>query len=82
MKNIFELEGVINSRDRCYNFLNRSVPLFPKEHTRKVLKSKEQRIIKVEAPFFDEISGLAIINFLDRNTHSTMVLELKFILNK
>ena len=28
MKNIFELEGVINSRDCCFNFLNRSVPIY------------------------------------------------------
>ena len=31
IKNVFELEGVINSRDCCFKFLNRSVPIFP-EH--------------------------------------------------
>ena len=31
IKNIFELEGVINSWDCCFNFLNRSLPIFPKE---------------------------------------------------
>ena len=44
--------------DCCFNFLNRSIPIFPKEHV--VLKPKEQRLMKVEAPFIDEISGLAI----------------------
>ena len=29
MKNIFELEGVINSRDCRFEFLNRSVPIYP-----------------------------------------------------
>ena len=29
MKNIFELEGVIDSRDSCYGFLSRSIPFFP-----------------------------------------------------
>ena len=29
IKNVFELEGVINSRDCCFIFLNRSVPIFP-----------------------------------------------------
>ena len=48
-KNIFELEGVINSWECCFSFLNRSIPLFPKEET--VLKLKEQKLIKVEAPF-------------------------------
>ena len=28
-KNIFELEGVIDSWDSCFNFLNRSIPFFP-----------------------------------------------------
>ena len=29
MKNIFELEGVINSWDSCFSFLSRSIPFFP-----------------------------------------------------
>ena len=39
IKNVFEL-GVINSQDCCFNFLNRSLPIFPKE--RIMLKPKEQ----------------------------------------
>ena len=31
IKNVFELEGVINSRDYCFKFLNRSVPIYPKK---------------------------------------------------
>ena len=27
MKNVFELEGIINSRDCCFNFLNRSLKI-------------------------------------------------------
>ena len=30
IKNVFELEGVINSQECCFSFLNRSVPIFPK----------------------------------------------------
>ena len=41
IKNVFELEGVINSLDCCFNFLNKSIPIFPKECI--VLKPKEQR---------------------------------------
>ena len=47
-----------------FNFLNRSMPFFPKEQI--VLKPKELKLIKIEAPFVDEISGLAIIKVLDR----------------
>ena len=43
-KNIFELESVKNSWDCCFNLLNRSIPIFPKEHI--VLKPKEWMINK------------------------------------
>ena len=41
IKNIFELEGVTDSCDSCFSFLNRSIPFFPKEKTE--IKSKEQK---------------------------------------
>ena len=59
IKNVFELEGVINSRDCCFKFLNRSVPFFPEKEV--ILKPNEQKLIKVKAPCIDEISGMAII---------------------
>ena len=75
IQNIFELEGVINLQDCCFKFLNRSLPIFSKG--RVVLKPKEQKLIEVEAPFIDEISGLAIIKILDGSTYSTMLIKLK-----
>ena len=56
IKNIFELEGITNSWDGCFNFLNRPIPFLSKR-MHIVLKPKEQRLIKVEAPFIDKISG-------------------------
>ena len=76
IKNIFELEGIINSQECCFSFLNRSVPFFPKECI--ILKPKEQGLIKVKAPFIDVISGLAIIKVSDKNVQNTMMLKLKF----
>ena len=70
------MEGVINFCDCCFKFLNGSLPIFPKE--RVVLKLKEWKLIKVEAPFTDEISGLAIIKILDGSTYSAMLIKLKF----
>ena len=64
IKNVFELEGVINLWECCFSFLNRSIPIFIKEET--VLKPKDQRLIKIEAPFLDEISSLAITKLLDK----------------
>ena len=46
-----------------------------------IIKSGEQKIVKVEAPFTDEISSLAIIKLLDKLTHSVMVLKVKFLHN-
>ena len=31
IKNIFELEEVIDSHDSCFSFLNRSIPFFPNQ---------------------------------------------------
>ena len=68
------LEGVINSRDCCFKFLNRSVPIFPENCM--ILKPNEQKLIKVKAPFVDEISGLAIVQVLDGGMHSTLLITL------
>ena len=80
IKNVFELEGVINSRDCCFKFWNRSVPMFPEHNI--ILKPNEQKLIKVNTPFIDELSGLAIVKLLDEGTHSTLLLKLKFMQNK
>ena len=34
MKNIFELEGLIDSRESCFSFLSRSIPFFPGDDCR------------------------------------------------
>ena len=80
IKNVFELEGVINSRDCCYKFLNRSIPIYPEKEV--ILKLNEQKLVKVEAPFIDEISGMAIIKILDGGTYSTLLIRLKFTHNR
>ena len=46
IKNVFKLEAVINSRDCCFKFLNRSVLIFPENCT--ILKPNEQKLIKVK----------------------------------
>ena len=46
------------------------------------MKSDEQKLVKVRAPFIDDISGLAIIKIIDGGTYSTLLIKLKFICNK
>ena len=79
MKIVFELEGVIDTWDSSFKFLNRSIPFFSKEQI--ILKPKEKKFIKIETPFVDEISGLAIVKMLDSIKQCTVVLKLKFIRN-
>ena len=80
IKNVFKLEDVINSRDCRFEFLNRSVPIYPEKE--KILNPDEQKLVKVKAPFVDKISGLAIIKIIDRKTISTLLIKLKFTCNK
>ena len=80
IKNTFKLEGVINSRDCCFKFLNRSVPIYPEKQI--ILKPNEQKLVKVKAPFMDDISGLAIIKIIDGGTYSTFLIKLKFTCKK
>ena len=76
IKNVFKLEGVINSRDCCVKFLNRSVPIFLEKEV--ILKPNEQKLIKAKAPFVDEISGMVMIKILHGGIHSTLLIKLKF----
>ena len=80
IKNLFELEGVIDSWDSCVNFLNRSFPFFPKEKVS--VKPKEQSILTLEAPFMEEISGMVITKMLDAKEQKMLTMKLKFIRNR
>ena len=80
IKNLFELEGVIDSQDSCIDFLNRSIPFFPKEKVS--VKPKEQRLIILEAPFVEEISRMVITKMLDAKEQNTLTMKLKFIRNR
>ena len=80
IKKVFELEGVIISRDCRFKFLNRSVPIYPEKDL--ILKPNEQKLVKVKTLFVDEISGLAIIKIIDGKTNSTLLIKLKLTCNK
>ena len=80
IKNQFGLEGVIGSQDSCVSFLNWSTPFFPKENVS--VKPKEQKLIVLEAPFVEEISGMAITKMLDAKEQKTLTMKLKFIRNR
>ena len=64
IKNLFELEGVIDSRELSFRFLSRSIPIFPWEQV--TVKLGEKKLILIEAPFIEEISGMAIVKIIDQ----------------
>ena len=80
MKNIFELESMIDSQDSCFSFFNRSIPFFPV--TAVEIVPKTQKMVVVEAPFIEELSGMAIVKILDMKEQATTMIKLKLIRNK
>ena len=69
MKNIFELEGVIDLRESCFSFLSRSIPFFPV--TKVEVAPTSQKMVMVEAPFIEELSGMAMVKILDMQEQTT-----------
>ena len=46
------------------------------------MQPNEQKLITIEAPFIEEISGMAITMLLDKKSHIAITLKLKFIRNR
>ena len=80
IKNVLELEGIMDMQDLSFKFLNRSISFFSKEQI--ILKPKLKRFIKIETTFIDEISRLAIVKMLDSREQCMVVMKLKFIRNQ
>ena len=80
IKNLFELEGVIDTRESSFRFLSRSIPIFPREQVG--IKPGEKKLILIETLFTEEISGMAIVKIVDQEQKMPMMLKLKFIRNK
>ena len=80
IKNLFEIEGVIDTRESSFRFLSRSIPIFPREQV--IVKPGEKKLIPIESPFIEEISGMAIVKIVDQGQKMPMMLKLKFIRNK
>ena len=80
MKNIFELEGIIDSRESCFSFLNRSILFFPVMTVE--IAPASQKMVMVDAPFIEELSGMTIVKILDMKEQMTNMIKLKFVWNK
>ena len=63
-----------------FNFLRRSIPFYPVMTVE--IAPKLQKMVIVEAPFIEELSGMAMIKILDMKEQTTNMIKLKFIRNK
>ena len=79
IKYVYEIERIIIIRDSFLHFPNRSTPLFPKMDI--LLKPREQRFMKIDMPFIDKISGLAIFKLLDLKSSCTSSIIVKLSRN-
>ena len=71
---------MIDSGDSCFSFLSRSIPFFPT--TAVEITPKMQKMVVIEAPFVEELSGMAIAKILDMKEQTMSMIKLKFIRNK
>ena len=63
-----------------FRLLKQAHTIFPREKVE--VKPKEQKLIALEAPFVEEISGMAITKMLDTKEQMTLTMKLKFIRNR
>ena len=47
-----------------------------------MVQPREQKVLTLEAPFVEEISGMAITKMLDSKEQKTLTMKLKFIRNR
>ena len=74
VKNIFELEGIMNTRTCSVSFLNRSLPIFPLGHHR--IKPGKMAYMRVRIPFVKKLSGIAIVKLRYKYHIGTMRVKL------
>ena len=65
-----ETEGMLNTRTGEYDFIGRSIPVFPQNDLD--VPAGEKAYIKVKAPFCDKLSGMICAKFFSRDMVYTL----------
>ena len=65
-----EKEGMLNTRTGEYDFIGRSIPIFPQNDLD--VPAGEKAYIKVKAPFCDKLSGMICTKFFGRDMVYTL----------
>ena len=77
-KNMLETEGVIDTMESTYNFINRSIPIFLTKEINLKQGDKQQALLTI--PFFEPISGIGLCRF--QYDDKTSMIDLKITNNQ
>ena len=69
-KNMVETKGMLNTRTGEYDFIGRSIPIFPQNDLD--VSAGEKAYIEVKAPFCDKLSGMICTKFFSRDMVYTL----------
>ena len=72
-KNMTETEGMLNTRTGEYDFIGRSIPIFPQNDLD--VPAGEKAYIKVKTPFSDKLSGMICTKFFGRDMVCTLSIK-------
>ena len=72
-KNMVETEGLLNTRTGEFDFIGRSIPIFPQNDLD--VRPGEKAYVKIKAPFCDKLSGMICAKFFSRNVVNTLRIQ-------
>ena len=74
-KNMVETEGLLNTRTGEFDFIGRSVPIFPQNDLD--VRPGEKAYVKIKAPFCDKLSGMMCAKFFGRDVVNTLRIKIQ-----
>ena len=74
-KNMVETEGLLNTRTDEFDFIGRSIPIFPQNDLD--VRPGEKAYLKIKAPFCDKLSGMICAKFFSRNVVNTLRIKIQ-----
>ena len=74
-KNMVETGGLLNTRTGEFDFIGRSIPIFPQNDLD--VKPGEKAYVKIKAPFCDKLSGMICAKIFSRNVVNTLRIKIQ-----
>ena len=74
-KNMVETEGLLNMRTGEFDFIGRSIPIFPQNDLD--VRPGEKAYVKIKAPFCDKLSGMICAKFFSRNVVNMLRIKIQ-----